>query len=57
MYPSVTILKWGIRGYSLHEHVFMMTPTLVLVFTLDLSNEEAQKALNAHLKPTNSTIL
>ena len=24
-YPSFTLLKWGIRGYSLHRHVFLMT--------------------------------
>ena len=23
-YPSFTILKWGLMGYTLHGHVFMM---------------------------------
>ena len=23
-YPSFAILKWGLRGYTLHGHVFMM---------------------------------
>ena len=23
-YPSFAILKWGLRGYSLHGHVFLM---------------------------------
>ena len=23
-YPSFAILKWGIQGYSLHGHVFLM---------------------------------
>ena len=23
-YPSFTILKWGLRGYSLHGHIFLM---------------------------------
>ena len=24
-YPSFSILKWGLRGYILHGHVFLMT--------------------------------
>ena len=23
-YPSFTVLKWGLRGYTLHGHVFLM---------------------------------
>ena len=27
-YPSFTILKWGLAGYSLHGNVFLMNRTL-----------------------------
>ena len=28
-YPSFTISKWGLRGYSLHGHVFLMSRMLI----------------------------
>ena len=31
-YPNFSILKWGLRGYTLHGHVFLMPRNVNLLF-------------------------
>ena len=35
VYPSFTIQKWGVRGCTLHGHVFMMNNTIIDIIPFD----------------------
>ena len=47
--PSFTIQKWGVRGYSLHGHVFMMVYSDKLLCMLSLEQTFQPAASNSEL--------
>ena len=45
--PSFTIHKWGVRGSSLHGHVFVMINFIVKIGTLEIvKNRFRQQKMN-----------
>ena len=45
-YPGFTIQKWGLRGYSLHGHVFLMYNWILLVYVQNQLHQERNIFLN-----------